>query len=166
MMGDEDEIMMILIVGNHHTTLIDLSLSLSICPSFLSMSIILLHIPAKPNREQIHSKNAIVLYCCVSLSLFYPVFFTDELKLFCKDYFDRMYICEGQKWDLEYEVRKRDWEVLPSSTTTTTKSHTISHTRPQTRNQAHLCNIKNHMPSIKIQLPNTKIDHFSKFSTI
>jgi len=23
-----------------------------------------------------------------------------------------MYICEGQKWDLEYEVRKKDWEVL------------------------------------------------------
>lgn len=24
-----------------------------------------------------------------------------------------MYLCEGQKWDLEHEVRKRDWEVLP-----------------------------------------------------
>lgn len=23
-----------------------------------------------------------------------------------------MYVCEGQKWDLEFEVRKRDWEVL------------------------------------------------------
>lgn len=23
-----------------------------------------------------------------------------------------MYLCEGQKWDLEFEVRKRDWEVL------------------------------------------------------
>lgn len=25
-----------------------------------------------------------------------------------------MYLCEGQKWDLEHEVRKRDWEVLPN----------------------------------------------------
>lgn len=24
-----------------------------------------------------------------------------------------MYLNEGQKWDLEHEVRKRDWEVLP-----------------------------------------------------
>lgn len=23
-----------------------------------------------------------------------------------------MYVCEGQKWDLEHEVRKRDYEVL------------------------------------------------------
>lgn len=26
-----------------------------------------------------------------------------------------MYLCEGQKWDLEHEVRKRDWEVLPKN---------------------------------------------------
>lgn len=25
-----------------------------------------------------------------------------------------MYLNEGQKWDLEHEVRKRDWEVLPN----------------------------------------------------
>lgn len=37
---------------------------------------------------------------------------TDELKEYCHEYFDRMYLCEGQKWDLEFEVRKRDWEVL------------------------------------------------------
>lgn len=30
----------------------------------------------------------------------------------CDEYYERMYICEGQKWDLEYEVRKKDWEVL------------------------------------------------------
>lgn len=30
----------------------------------------------------------------------------------CEEYYERMYICEGQKWDLEYEVRKKDWEVL------------------------------------------------------
>lgn len=32
-----------------------------------------------------------------------------------------MYVCEGQKWDLEYEVRKRDWEVLPKHKTKTNK---------------------------------------------
>lgn len=35
------------------------------------------------------------------------------MKDICKEYFERMYLCEGQKWDLEHEVRKRDWEVLP-----------------------------------------------------
>lgn len=33
------------------------------------------------------------------------------------DYFDRMYENESHKWDLEYEVRKRDWEVLPKKKT-------------------------------------------------
>lgn len=42
-----------------------------------------------------------------------PVFvFPDQLKVICKEYYTRMYVCEGQKWDLEFEVRKRDWEVL------------------------------------------------------
>jgi hypothetical protein len=36
-----------------------------------------------------------------------------QLKKIVKDYYDRMYICEEQKWDLEREVRKRDWEVPP-----------------------------------------------------
>ncbi|XP_058836051.1 troponin I isoform X1 [Topomyia yanbarensis] len=35
----------------------------------------------------------------------------DMLKDIVKEYFNRMYTCEGQKWDLEYEVRKRDWEI-------------------------------------------------------
>ncbi|XP_055615652.1 troponin I isoform X8 [Toxorhynchites rutilus septentrionalis] len=35
----------------------------------------------------------------------------DQLKDIVKEYFNRMYTCEGQKWDLEYEVRKRDWEI-------------------------------------------------------
>lgn len=39
--------------------------------------------------------------------------FAEELEEICKEYYERMYVCEGQKWDLEYEVRKRDWEVLP-----------------------------------------------------
>lgn len=38
---------------------------------------------------------------------------TEQLKDICKEYYERMYLCEGQKWDLEHEVRKRDWEVLP-----------------------------------------------------
>merc|ERR1712107_130369 len=29
----------------------------------------------------------------------------------CKEYFDRMYLCESQKYDMEFEVRKRDFEV-------------------------------------------------------
>ncbi|XP_055681215.1 troponin I isoform X2 [Lutzomyia longipalpis] len=35
----------------------------------------------------------------------------DDLKDICTDYFNRMYLCEDQKWDLEFEVRKRDWEI-------------------------------------------------------
>ncbi|KMQ89804.1 troponin i isoform x16, partial [Lasius niger] len=34
-----------------------------------------------------------------------------ELKEICQMYHDRVYLCEGQKWDLEREVRKRDYEV-------------------------------------------------------
>ncbi|CAH2063053.1 unnamed protein product, partial [Iphiclides podalirius] len=33
------------------------------------------------------------------------------LKRIIQEYYDRMYICEGQKWDLEHEVRKRDYEI-------------------------------------------------------
>ncbi|XP_023289451.1 troponin I isoform X18 [Orussus abietinus] len=34
-----------------------------------------------------------------------------ELKKIIQMYYDRVYICEGQKWDLELEVRKRDYEI-------------------------------------------------------
>jgi troponin I len=34
-----------------------------------------------------------------------------ELQEICDEYYDRMYLCESQKWDLEYEVRKKDWEI-------------------------------------------------------
>ena len=47
------------------------------------------------------------------LLLFLIFILTDQLKDICKEYYERMYLCEGQKWDLEHEVRKRDWEVLP-----------------------------------------------------
>ena len=33
------------------------------------------------------------------------------LKQICKDYHDRVYMCESQKWDLDFEVRKKDYEV-------------------------------------------------------
>ena len=36
----------------------------------------------------------------------------DQLKQICKEYFDRMYMCESQKYDMEFEVRKRGFEVL------------------------------------------------------
>ncbi|XP_033210435.1 troponin I isoform X15 [Belonocnema kinseyi] len=35
----------------------------------------------------------------------------DDLRRICRMYYDRVYICEGQKWDLEREVRKRDYEI-------------------------------------------------------
>merc|ERR1719493_470184 len=35
----------------------------------------------------------------------------DQLKQICKEYFDRMYKLEGDKWDLEFEVRKRGFEI-------------------------------------------------------
>ncbi|VVC91747.1 unnamed protein product [Leptidea sinapis] len=35
----------------------------------------------------------------------------EVLKRIIKEYYDRVYVCEGQKWDLEHEVRKRDFEI-------------------------------------------------------
>merc|ERR1712200_203437 len=35
----------------------------------------------------------------------------EQLKQICKEYFDRMYLCESQKYDMEFEVRKRDFEI-------------------------------------------------------
>ncbi|XP_054265827.1 troponin I isoform X3 [Macrosteles quadrilineatus] len=35
----------------------------------------------------------------------------DFVKEVLKEYYERMYICEGQKWDLEREVRKKDYEI-------------------------------------------------------
>merc|ERR1712027_168046 len=33
------------------------------------------------------------------------------LMAICKEYFDRMYMCESQKYDMEFEVRKRGFEI-------------------------------------------------------
>ncbi|XP_050672566.1 troponin I isoform X12 [Leptidea sinapis] len=35
----------------------------------------------------------------------------EVIKRIIKEYYDRVYVCEGQKWDLEHEVRKRDFEI-------------------------------------------------------
>jgi len=35
----------------------------------------------------------------------------EQLKQIVKEYFDRMYLCESQKYDMEFEVRKRDFEI-------------------------------------------------------
>ncbi|XP_065226299.1 troponin I-like isoform X2 [Planococcus citri] len=35
----------------------------------------------------------------------------EQLKSIIKQYYDRIHKCESQKWDLEYEVRKRDIEI-------------------------------------------------------
>merc|ERR1711884_856177 len=34
-----------------------------------------------------------------------------ELRALCKKYYDRMYICESQKYDMEFECRKKDFEI-------------------------------------------------------
>lgn len=41
----------------------------------------------------------------------------EELKEIVQSYFDRMLLCEGQKWDLEHEVRKKEYEVIIESKT-------------------------------------------------
>jgi len=33
------------------------------------------------------------------------------LKQICVDYNDRVILCESQKWDLDFEVRKKDYEI-------------------------------------------------------
>ena len=38
-------------------------------------------------------------------------FIIEALKQICKEYHERLFLCESQKWDLEYEVRRRDYEV-------------------------------------------------------
>merc|ERR1712180_403728 len=35
----------------------------------------------------------------------------EQLKQIVKEYFDRMYQCESQKYDMEFEVRKRGFEI-------------------------------------------------------
>lgn len=35
----------------------------------------------------------------------------EDVADICREYYERVYACEGQKWDLEREVRKRDYEV-------------------------------------------------------
>jgi len=35
----------------------------------------------------------------------------EDLQAVCKQYNDRVLECEGQKWDLEFEVRRRDYEI-------------------------------------------------------
>ena len=35
----------------------------------------------------------------------------EDLQRICEDYFDRMYECESQKYDMEFECRKKDYEV-------------------------------------------------------
>lgn len=55
---------------------------------------------------------------CVSFCwLVVPFPIVATIKRIVKEYYDRMYICEEQKWDLEREVRKRDWEVQQLSDT-------------------------------------------------
>merc|ERR1712142_561352 len=35
----------------------------------------------------------------------------DELTQICQEYFDRMYQCESQKYDMEFECRKKEYEI-------------------------------------------------------
>lgn len=57
------------------------------------------------------------LWICTHNLLVVPFPIVDQLAKICKAYYDRMYACEEQKWDLEREVRKRDWEVPAYNTT-------------------------------------------------
>ena len=47
----------------------------------------------------------------ISFCLFEHI--TGELQEICEEYHERIYYCESSKFDLEYDVRKKDWEVLP-----------------------------------------------------
>ncbi len=44
----------------------------------------------------------------LSLSLFSSA---EQLRQVCKAYFDRVWQCESQRFDLEYDVRKKEYEV-------------------------------------------------------
>merc|ERR1712029_921168 len=35
----------------------------------------------------------------------------EDLLMICQDYFDRMYQCESQKYDMEFGCRKKDFEI-------------------------------------------------------
>jgi len=37
--------------------------------------------------------------------------YLEQVKALLQQYHDRLVLCESQKWDLEYEVKKRDYEV-------------------------------------------------------
>ena len=39
------------------------------------------------------------------------LFFPDELKWICKELFDHMLACESQKYDMEFAVLKKTFEV-------------------------------------------------------
>lgn len=54
-----------------------------------------------------------------------------------------MYICEGQKWDLEYEVRKKDWEVLQQISISIQYTHQSIHKETQTQKKKKTKNKKN-----------------------
>uniref|UniRef100_A0A1B6CZQ7 Troponin I n=1 Tax=Clastoptera arizonana TaxID=38151 RepID=A0A1B6CZQ7_9HEMI len=49
-------------------------------------------------------------FCCIYFSNM-TTLCSVELKEIVQEYYDRMNICESQRWDLEYEVRKRDYEI-------------------------------------------------------
>lgn len=70
------------------------------------------------------------------------MFFVDDLKEICQMYYDRVYLCEGQKWDLEREVRKRDYEVqekIKESSKNKKKKHTTT-IRKMTNKKKHEMN--------------------------
>jgi len=35
----------------------------------------------------------------------------DGLKAICKEYYDRTFLCESQKWDLEYDTKRKEFEI-------------------------------------------------------
>lgn len=62
----------------------------------------------------VHKESLNTVYRSHWFELVVPFPIADQLKKILEDYYSRMYSCEEQKWDLEREVRKKDWEVPTS----------------------------------------------------
>lgn len=56
-----------------------------------------------------------------------------------------MYLCEGQKWDLEYEVAKRDFEVLPPAMNMLDSHQPPPQLQQQQQKQLHIKLIATHL---------------------
>lgn len=95
----------------------ELPLILNSTRTFIQIQISKLVFILNKNKQFSVTKFKSSLYNFVSLCTNFVrlQYFTAQLQKICQEYYDRMYTCEGHKWDLEYEVRKKDWEVQLSN---------------------------------------------------